>query len=337
MGRPPREGSHGNPNSTARIHHAALRRTSCVAACGRRAAVGDAGDRVPLCRVPRSGRASRGVIPPRSCWNRLCRRSERHHPIPLGIRPLRTVTCVGHRACASARERHRHDWRRTNRPSGQECDIDHSHRVLRWRRSSQDRPCCKPEPTRRQRYRCEPICRRASGGLLHELVPRANAIGVLMNPNFPPAEQQLRDAQAAARAMGLQIYVMRASTDVEIDAAFEAVAQQRISALTVTGDPFFATQREKLAALAARYAVPAMYHFRHYVVAGGLMSYGTILSDAYRNVGVYTGKVLSGAKPVDLPVMQLSNFELVLNLKTAKALGLTFPPGLLAIADEVIE
>ena len=174
-------------------------------------------------------------------------------------------------------------------------------------------------------------------GLLHELVPRANAIGVLMNPNFPPAEQQVRDAQAAARAMGLQIYVMRASTDVEIDAAFEAVAQQRISALTVTGDPFFATQREKLAALAARYAVPAMYHFRHYVVAGGLISYGTILSDAYRNVGVYTGKVLSGAKPADLPVMQLSKFELVLNLKTAKALGLTFPPGLLAIADEVIE
>jgi ABC-type uncharacterized transport system substrate-binding protein len=174
-------------------------------------------------------------------------------------------------------------------------------------------------------------------GLLHELVPQANVIGVLMNPNFPPAEQQVRDAQVAARAMGLQIYVMRASTDVEIDAAFEAVAQRRISALTVTGDAFFATRREKLAALAARYAVPAMYHFRDYAAAGGLMSYGTILSDAYRNVGVYTGKILSGAKPADLPVMQLSKFELVLNLKAAKALGLTFPPGLLAIADEVIE
>jgi ABC-type uncharacterized transport system substrate-binding protein len=174
-------------------------------------------------------------------------------------------------------------------------------------------------------------------GLLRELVPRANVIGVLMNPNFPPAEQQVRDAQAAARAMGLQIYVMRASTDLEIDAAFETVAQQRISALTVTGDAFFATRREKLAALAARYAVPVMYHFRDYAVAGGLMSYGTMLSDAYRNVGIYTGKVLRGAKPADLPVMQLSKFELVLNLKAAKALGLTFPSRLLAIADEVIE
>jgi ABC-type uncharacterized transport system substrate-binding protein len=174
-------------------------------------------------------------------------------------------------------------------------------------------------------------------GLLHEVVPQANVIGVLLNPNFPPAEQQLRDAQAAARAMDLQIYVLRASTDVEIDAAFEAVAQQRISALAVTGDAFFATRRERLAALAAHYAVPTMYHFRDYVVAGGLMSYGTILSDAYRNVGIYTGKILSGAKPANLPVIQLSKFELVLNLKAAKALGLTFPPGLLAIADEVIE
>src|SRR6516225_5782776 len=174
-------------------------------------------------------------------------------------------------------------------------------------------------------------------GLLHELVPQANVIGVLMNPNFPPAEQQVRDAQAAARPLGLQIYIIRASTDVEIDAAFEAVAQQRISALTVTGDGFFGTRREKLAALAARYAVPAMYHFREYVVAGGLMSYGTILSDAYRTVGVYTGKVLRGAKPADLPVMRLDKFELVLNLKAARALGLTFSPALLAVADEVIE
>jgi putative ABC transport system substrate-binding protein len=174
-------------------------------------------------------------------------------------------------------------------------------------------------------------------GLLHELVPRAIVIGVLMNPNFPPAEHQLRDVQDAARAMGLQIYVMRASTDAEIDAAFEAIAQQHISALALTGDPFFDTRREKLVALAARYAVPAMYHFRDYAVAGGLMSYGTMLSDAYRNVGAYTGKILNGANPADLPVMQLSKFELVLNLKAARTLGLAFPPGLLAIADEVIE
>jgi putative tryptophan/tyrosine transport system substrate-binding protein len=174
-------------------------------------------------------------------------------------------------------------------------------------------------------------------GLLHELVPRAATIGVLLNPSFPSYEDQLRDVQEAARVLGLRIHVLRASTDRELDAAFETVAPQRIAALAVGADPFFDTRRTKLVALAARHAVPTMYHFREYAEAGGLMSYGIDLSDAYRQVGVYTGRILKGAKPAELPVLQPTKFELVINLKTAKTLGLTIPPSLIARADHVIE
>ena len=174
-------------------------------------------------------------------------------------------------------------------------------------------------------------------GLLHDLVPQATTLGVLLNPTFPAAASQLRDMQEAARAIGLQLHVLRASTDREIDAAFESVAQHRIPALAVTADPFFITRRDKLVALAARHAVPTMYSFRDYAVAGGLMSYGIDLPDAYRQAGVYAGRILKGAKPADLPVMQPTKFEFVINLKTAKALGLAIPAGLLSFADEVIE
>jgi putative ABC transport system substrate-binding protein len=174
-------------------------------------------------------------------------------------------------------------------------------------------------------------------GLLHEVAPRAATIGVLLNPNFQSAEKQLRDVQEAARAFNLQIHVLRASTDHEIEAAFETVAQQRIAAITVTADPFFDTRREKLVAVAARRAVPTIYHFREYAVAGGLISYGIRLTDAMRMVGVYTGRILKGEKPADLPVMQPTKFELVINLTTAKALGVTIPHNLLVLADEVIE
>src|SRR5262249_6754744 len=150
-------------------------------------------------------------------------------------------------------------------------------------------------------------------------------------------ENQLRDVQEAARAIGLQIHLLRANTDREIEAAFESVGQDRIPALAVAAAPFFDTRRDKLVALAARYAVPAMYHFRELALAGGLISYGVDSVDVYRQVGVYTGRILSGAKPADLPVLQPTKFELVINLKTAKALGLTIPPTLLARADEVIE
>jgi len=174
-------------------------------------------------------------------------------------------------------------------------------------------------------------------GLLHELVPQAATIGVLLNPKFQPANSQLRDLQQAAPALGLQIQVLRASTDSELDAAFETVTQQRIAALAATADPFFDTRREKLVALAARHAVPTMYHFREFAVAGGLVSYGIDPLETYRQVGVYVGRVLKGAKPADLPVLQPTKFEYVINLKTAKALGLTVSNSMQLLADEVIE
>jgi putative ABC transport system substrate-binding protein len=174
-------------------------------------------------------------------------------------------------------------------------------------------------------------------GLLHELVPRAATIGVLLNPKFQPAESQSKDMQEAARALGLQIHVLRGNTDREIEAAFETVAQHRIAALAVAASPFFDTRRDTLVALAARHAVPTMYHFREFAAAGGLVSYGIDPIDAYRQVGVYAGRILKGAKPADLPVLQPTKFEFVINLKTAKALGLDVPPGLSSMADEVIE
>jgi ABC-type uncharacterized transport system substrate-binding protein len=173
--------------------------------------------------------------------------------------------------------------------------------------------------------------------LLHDLVPQVATIGVLLNPKYPSADSQLRDLQQAAPAIGLQIHVLRASTDSELDAAFETVAQQRIGALAVTTDPFFDTRRDKLVALAASHAVPTMYQFREFVAAGGLMSYGVDSVDNYRQAGVYTGRVLKGAKPADLPILQPTKFEIVINLKTVKALGLTLPSGLHSIVDEVIE
>jgi putative ABC transport system substrate-binding protein len=174
-------------------------------------------------------------------------------------------------------------------------------------------------------------------GLLHQLLPQAATVGVLLNPNFPGFEGQLKDVQDAARAVGLQIFGLRASDDREVEAVFETVAQQHIPALSVGADPFFDTRRDKLVALAARHAVPAMYHFREYAAAGGLMSYGIDVSEAWRQVGVYAGRILKGAKPADLPVIQPTKFEFVINLKTAKALGLAIPAGLLSFADEVIE
>jgi putative tryptophan/tyrosine transport system substrate-binding protein len=174
-------------------------------------------------------------------------------------------------------------------------------------------------------------------GLLHELMPQAATVGALLNPNFPGFEGQLKDVQEAARAIGVQIFVLRASDDREVEAVFETVAQQRIPALVIGADPFFDTQRDKLVALAARHAVPAMYHFREFVTAGGLMSYGIDISEVWRQIGGYAGRILKGAKPADLPVMQPTKFEFVINLKTAKALGLAIPAGLLSFVDEVIE
>jgi putative ABC transport system substrate-binding protein len=174
--------------------------------------------------------------------------------------------------------------------------------------------------------------------LLRELVPAATRVAVLVNPaNATNTETTLRDVEPAARAIGLQIQVLNASTSREIDAAFATIARERPDALFVGVDPLFTPRRVQMVQLAARHAVPATYSGRHYAEIGGLMSYGSNLTDAYRQVGAYTGRILKGAKPADLPVVQASKFELVINAQTARMLGLTIPPTLLSIADEVIE
>jgi putative tryptophan/tyrosine transport system substrate-binding protein len=174
-------------------------------------------------------------------------------------------------------------------------------------------------------------------GLLHDLIPAAKIIGLLVNPKDPRVGTQSSDMQEAARALGLQIHILNASTEAEIDAAFAGLVQVRAGALIVGTGTFFNVRREQLVALAARHKVPVIYQYRLFVAAGGLMSYGASLTDSYRLAGVYAGRVLKGEKPADLPVARPTKFELVINLKTANALGLTIAPGVLAIADEVIE
>ena len=173
--------------------------------------------------------------------------------------------------------------------------------------------------------------------LLSELVPRAGVIALLVNPNSPAAGRVIQEVQQAARAKGLQLPILKAGSESEIDTAFASLAQLHADALLVAADPFLSSRREQFVALALRHAVPAIYAWREFVASGGLISYGASLTAALHLVGTYAAKVLKGAKPADLPVQQATTFELVINLKTAEALGLTVPQSLLARADEVIE
>jgi putative ABC transport system substrate-binding protein len=174
--------------------------------------------------------------------------------------------------------------------------------------------------------------------LLHDFVPGAARVAVLVNPtDGARTETVLSDLQAAARTIGVQLQILNASTSRDIDAAFAAIVRERAGALFVGPDSFFNNRRVQLANMAARHLIPTAFAVREYVDAGGLMSYGTNLADMFRQAGVYTGRVLKGAKPADLPVLQSTKFELVINAQTARMLGLTVPPSLLSIADEVIE
>jgi putative ABC transport system substrate-binding protein len=173
--------------------------------------------------------------------------------------------------------------------------------------------------------------------LLSQMVPKASTIGILANPTNPDAEIEIRDAQTAAQALGRKLIVVNASTENDFEAVFATLADRAAGALAVAGDPFVEARRDRLIALAASHRMPAMYVLREDPVAGGLMSYGTSITDAARQGGVYVGAILKGAKPADLPVIQSTKFEFVINLKTAKALGLDVPPSLLALADDVIE
>jgi putative tryptophan/tyrosine transport system substrate-binding protein len=173
--------------------------------------------------------------------------------------------------------------------------------------------------------------------ILRELVPIARVVGYLANPTNPITEGEIKDTSAAARALGLQLLIHSASTREAIDAGFANFVQKRISALIIGNDTFFSSRKEQIFVLAAQHAIPTIYYEREFATAGGLLSYGTDFADSYRQAGTYVGRILKGAKPADLPVQQPTKFELVINLKTAKALGLTVPPSLLARADEVIE
>ena len=173
--------------------------------------------------------------------------------------------------------------------------------------------------------------------VLRELAPRVTVVGMIANPDNPNTKSDLQDMQLAAQPLGVQILVANANNERELHTAFASLVDQRAGALIVSPDPFFSSRREQLVALAAHHAVPTIYEFREFVAAGGLVSYGTDITEAYRQAGVYAGRILSGEKPGDLPVQQSTKFELVINLKTARTLGIGIPPTLLALADEVIE
>jgi putative ABC transport system substrate-binding protein len=261
--------------------------------------------------------------------------------VPLAGGPIRPPAVAHGRPRAPSRGRHRHAREQPCCACSESCDYDNPDRLRRWRRPGQVGSGCQSRAARRQRDRHQFFSQEVTAkrlGLLHELVPKAVRIAVLLNPaNIPSAEAALGVIPEAARAFGLQIQVLNAGTSREIEAAFATLLRDRSDALFVAPDGFFNGRRVQLAIMAGRHAIPATYSSREYVEAGGLMSYGANVADAYRQAGVISGQILKGAKPADLPVTQSTKFELVINLPTARALGLDVPPVLLARADEVIE
>src|SRR5229473_1378629 len=252
-----------------------------------RAAESDAGDRLPHQHLARAavGSVCRR-IPPGTKRNRLCRGTKSSDRIPLGGGPPRSAARIS---------------RRSRRPQRR-----------------RDRSIRHPFGSGGEKRNIELMAKRLD--LLSELVPQARVIALLVNPTAPIAKPVIREVQEAARAKGMQLHILKVTTESEIDAAFASLVQMHADALVVSTDPFFFSRRDQLLMLATHHAVPAMYYLREFVAAGGLISYGTSFTSLFRQVGIYAGKILNGAKPADLPVEQPTRFELVINLKTAKAL-----------------
>jgi putative ABC transport system substrate-binding protein len=318
-----REGPHGNPHPTARIHIHTWRRSSCVAARGTLAASSDAGDRVPQWCETGHFESRNVVIEYR--W------AEGHYG---------SITNTGRRSGPSASKGDRGGRRHPAGACGEGGDDDDSAIVFSIGAdpveaglvASLNRPggsltgvvtlAVALGPKRLQ--------------LAHELVPAASSAALLINPS-DAAQTDVKRAQEAARDLGLQLHILHASSERELDVAFATVLQLRAGMVVINADAFFNSRSKQLAELALRHAVPTVYQYREFAAAGGLASYGSRLADAYRQVGIYTGRILKGEKPADLPVQQSTRAELIINLKTAKALALEVPSTLLARADEVIE
>jgi len=223
-------------------------------------------------------------------------------------------------------------------PRGQARHLDHPDRDIAFRRYH--RPSRELQPTGRQRNRFAvetDLMDAKRLGLLRDLAPGVLLFGALVNPNYPAALRQLQQLEEAAGAINQRLFIAKASTDPELDAAFALLKREGAGALLVAADPYFDTRRDRIVGFAAQQRLPAIYHFREYAVAGGLLSYSVSITEAYRQCGVYTAKILKGANPAELPVLQSTKFELVINLKTAKGLGVKISDDLLSLADEVIE
>src|SRR5262245_24445763 len=309
-----------------------------MAARGASAAGPDAGHRVPERAVAGGISAPHRRLPPGARRRRFCRGPERRDRVPMGTRSIRPSASAGRRPSEPPRERADDGRRRAGGSRSQTRHFDDPDRVRVGQRPGQGRAGRKLEPARRQRITfMTTLMETKRIGLLRDLVPGVPLVGVLLNPSFPPAERQLRDIEEAARSVDQRIVIAKAGTDAELDAAFASLIKASGGGLLVGADPYFDTRRERIVAFAQQQRLPAIYQFREFAVAGGLLSYGIDVVDAYRQYGVYTARILKGARPADLPVLQPTKFELVINLKTARALGVKISDNLLSLADEVIE